>query len=167
MDISKRRVDIQADQELVLEFHCLGNYESDVPWFRRAGWDGYRKEWLATPQPGEFLASLEDSLADSRTVAEIWEANGESIGFLWVTFSEVTGYDISLAEIRDLEVSPTHQRRGIGRLMLKSAERVARAAGATALRSETGIPNDASQALHAKGGFETYRVLYEKMLATV
>ncbi len=89
------------------------------------------------------------------------------MGFLWVTFSEVTGYEISLAEIRDLELSPTHQRRGIGRLMLKSAERVARAAGATALRSETGVQNDASRALHAKGGFETYRVLYEKVLATV
>lgn len=162
--LDRRPVDVGTDRAFLLEMHCRGNYESDAPWARRAPYEQYRGEWLSTPQPEQFLASLLESLTDHRTVAEVWEQDGESAGFLWVTFGEFEGYGITFAEVRDIEVIEPLRRRGIGAAMLERAEQAAREHGAAVLRSETGVENAASRALHDASGFAQYRLLYEKLL---
>ena len=49
--------------------------------------------------------------------------------------------------------------------MLRRVELLAKERGASWLRSEAGIENAASQALHAKHGFRQYHIGYEKLLA--
>ncbi len=79
-------------------------------------------------------------------------------------FQEIEGYDLTVAAVNDIEVVAARQRQGIGTLMLQRAEALARERGAQLLRSETGSENVASQGLHAKLGFEVFRLQYEKRL---
>ena len=160
-----RAIDVEADRIALLEFHCLGNYESDPAWAKAVPYDDYRAKWLATPQPETFLSSLPKSIKDSRTIAEIWEHDGQAVAFLWVTFVEISGYDLTIAEVNDLEVSPEFHRRGIGSRMMEHAEQMARERGADLLRTETGVANVATQALLARSGFQVHRLQYEKVLS--
>ncbi len=162
--LSHRPADLTADRDFLLEMHCLGNYESDTPWARARPYVAYREEWLRTPQPQGFLDALRRSLAEARTIAEVWEEDGRPVGFLWVGLTEIEGYAVTVADVNDIEVAPQDQRRGIGTLMLQHAEALARERGAQLMRSETGIENEASQALHARLGFDVYRLQYEKAL---
>jgi ribosomal protein S18 acetylase RimI-like enzyme len=144
--------------------HCLGNYESDQPWFRGESYPAYCAAWLKTSQPEGFLQMLRDSIKDTRTIAEVCEENNRRVGFLWVSFSEIEGYGLTVAEVNDIEVAPEAQRRGIGSAMIQRAEALAKERGADILRSETGNENAASNALHKKAGFEVFRLQYEKRL---
>jgi ribosomal protein S18 acetylase RimI-like enzyme len=89
---------------------------------------------------------------------------GEVVGFLWVTFAEIEGYELTVAEVMDIELIPAYQRQGHGSMILAHAETLAIERGAQVLRSETGVENVASQALHRKAGFEVHRLRYEKLL---
>ena len=162
---SPRKIDIDADRDMLLELHCRINYESDNPWAKAIAFDKYREKWLSTSQPKVFLKELSESMADERTIAEIWEDGRAIIGYLWVTFSEIGDYGITIAEVKDIIVTADYRRHGIGRKMLAHAEQLARDKGADIFRSETGIDNTASQKLHTSSGFETYRIQYEKLLA--
>ena len=162
--LSSRPVDLEADREIILDFHCLGNYETDTLVEKPLPFAAYRARWLATSQPGTYLAALAESLADPRTIAEVWEESARPVGYLYVAFSEIEGYGVTVAHVRDVAVALEHQRRGIGTIMLQHAEEFARKGGATLIRAETGIENSASQGLHAKRGFTIYRLLYEKRL---
>ncbi|MCH8316427.1 MAG: GNAT family N-acetyltransferase, partial [Planctomycetes bacterium] len=124
----------------------------------------YLIEWLSTSQPDVFPTSVAESTRDPKTIAELWEDHGQTVGFLWVTFYEIVDYSITVAEVRDLEVSPEFHRRGIGTQMLEHAENVVRSHGADLLRSETETANVASQRMHEKYGFATYHLQYEKLL---
>jgi len=162
--LSPRKIDILTDRNMLLELHCLINYASDSPWARAIPFEQYREKWLNTSQPEVFLKDLAESMVDRRTIAEIWEDTGAVMGYLWVTFSEIGGYSITIAEVKDIIVTADYRRRGIGRKMLAYAEQLARDRGADIFRSETGIGNTASQKLHTSSGFETYRIQYEKLL---
>ena len=162
--LSPRKIDIKADRNMLLELHCLINYASDSPWARAIPFEQYQEKWLNTSQPEVFLKDLAESMVDRRTIAEIWEDTGAVIGYLWVTFSEIGGYSITIAEVKDIIVTADYRRRSIGRKMLAYAEQLARDRGADIFRSETGIDNTASQKLHTSSGFETYRIQYEKLL---
>lgn len=159
-----RDVHAERDRDTLLTFHCRINYESETPYARRMTYEQYRETWLRTPQPESFLSDLADSMQHERTLAQIVEDNGEVAGYLWVTFTDVPGYDVTIAEIMDLIVAPEHRRRGIGQRMMTTIEKEARKRGATLLRSDTGIENVASQRLHEKVGFRPYRIHYEKVL---
>ena len=111
-----------------------------------------------------FLSDLAESMDDSRTVAEIWEIDEQVAGYVWATFTDLIGYDLTFAEIRDIAVSESYRRRGMATEMLSHVERLARDRGASVLRSEAGIENVASHKLHEKLGFETHRIGYEKLL---
>ena len=52
-----------------------------------------------------------------------------------------------------LAVAPEHQRRGIAQTLLEAAAEDARRAGAGVLALDTGLENDAAQALYARVGF--------------
>ncbi len=157
-------IDINKDRKILLEFHSRINYESDTPFARTVSYEEYREKWLSTSQPESYLSDLARAMKDSRTIAEILEDNGVVVGYLYVTFVGIKGYDITIAELMDIAVAPDHQHRGIGFMMMERIEKIAKERGATLLRSCTGIENVVSQRLHEKFGFKPYRIDYEKVL---
>ncbi len=159
-----RAVNVEKDRKILLEFHCRINYESETPYARTMSYEEYRKKWLSTSQPKEYLSHLAATLKDERTMAEILEDKGSVVGYLWVTFNEIRGYNVTIAEIMDIGVVPSHQRRGIGLSMLRRIEETAQQKGATLLRSDAGNENKASQKLHEKFGFKPYKIHYEKII---
>jgi len=162
--LRRRAMRIEQDREILLEFHCRVNYESETPYARRVPYEAYRRRWLSTSQPASYLAHLAETMKDERTLAEIWQEDGTIVGYLWVVFHDVPDYDITIAEVMDIAVVPAYQRRGIGRQMMQYAEDIARKQGATLLRSDTGSDNVASQRLHEKMEHRPYRICYEKVL---
>jgi len=160
-----RLINIQKDREILLKLHCRINYESETPFARKMSYEQYRKKWLSTAQPDSFILQLKKTMKDKRTMAEILaDENGAITGYLWVIFNDIQGYNITIAEVMDIIVTKSYQRHGVGLMMLKHIEEVARQRGATLLRSDTGIENIASQKLHKKFGFKPYRIQYEKVL---
>ena len=99
-----------------------------------------------------------------RTLAELWAREGTIVGYLWVVFHDVPGYDITIAEVMDLAVAPASQRQGLGGRMLQHAEGIARGQGAILLRSDAGSDNVASIRLHETRGYRRHRISYEKIL---
>jgi GNAT superfamily N-acetyltransferase len=159
-----RRIGIENDREMLLEFHCRINYESETPYMRKLPYEEYRDKWLTTGQPESYLGDLEKTMNENRTIAEILEDGDATAGYLWVTFTNVQDYKITIAGIMDIAVASSYQRKGIGILMLKHIEELAKKRGATLLRSDTGIENVGSQKLHESFGFKPYRIHYEKIL---
>jgi len=159
-----RAIDVKRDRDLLLEFHCRVNYDSETPYARTASYEQYRKKWLSTSQPEAFLSHLVETMKDERTMAEILEYNGSTVGYLWVKFTDIHDYIITVAEVMDIAVAPDYQRRGIGSKMLRHIQETARKRGANLLRSDTGVDNIASQKLHEKSGFKPYRIHYEKII---
>ncbi len=160
-----RIINVQNDREILLELHCQINYESETPFARKVSYEQYREKWLSTSQPESYLSHLNETMKDKRTMAEILEEDSSVVGYLWVTFTDLEGYDMTIAEVMDIIVVPDHQRQGIGTMMMRYIEEKARDRGATLLRSDAGIENVASQKLHEKSGFRPYRIHYEKVLA--
>lgn len=160
-----RVIDINKDRDILLELHCRINYESETPYVRGVSYEQYRQKWLITSQTESYLSHLSKTLKDKRTIAEILEDNGIVVGYLWATFTDVEGYDITIATVMDIAVVPDYKRRGIGTKMMGYIEETAREREATLLRSDTGIENIASQRLHEKVGFKPYRICYEKILS--
>ncbi|HEY33452.1 MAG TPA: GNAT family N-acetyltransferase [Dehalococcoidia bacterium] len=163
--LSPRSVDTKTDRDVLLEFHCRINYESECAWGRSNPYEQYREKWFSTSQPESYLKDLVESMKDERTIAEIWEDGNSVVAYLWVTFTNMPDYDISIAEINDIAVSPDFQRRGIALKLMVYIEQQALERGANLLRSGTGFENVASQGLHAKSGFQTYSIRYEKLLS--
>jgi len=159
-----RRINVNKDRDRLLEFHCRINYESETPYARKVPYEQYRQKWLSTMQPKTYLSDLSKSMKNKRTMAEILEDNGTPTGYLWVIFTDIQGYNMMIAQIMDIAVTPEHQRHGIGLSMLTRIEKIAKERGATFLRSDTGIENVASQKLHKKFGFRIKRIEYEKIL---
>ncbi len=162
--MSYRDVDVEEDREILLELHCEGNYQSETPWARRISYQQYKEKWLSTSQPESFLGEMAKTMKDEKSIAQILEDEGEVVGYLWVRFSEIRDYDVTIAEIMDVAVTPDHRRRGIGMMLIGRVEELARERGADVIRSDSGIENVASQKLHEKAGFKPYRIVYEKAL---
>lgn len=160
-----RTVDLNKDKDVLLEFHCRIDYESETPYARTVPYAEYRKKWLSTSQPLSFLSELAQTMKDQRTIAEILEDNDQAVGYVWVTFMDIPDYAITIAEIMDIAVAPAQQHRGLGTMMMQHIEKQARRHEATLLRSDTGIDNVASQRLHESVGFKPYRIHYEKRLS--
>lgn len=161
-----RKINIDADRDLLLEFHCQINYECDSKWEQAVGYEKYRSRWMSLDsQIDEFLNALNRSMADKRTIAEIIEdETGHSVGYLWVMFIDIPAYETIIGEINEVYVIPEYRGQGLGLYMLKYAEESAVKVGAKLLRSGTGFENKASIGLHEKFGFNVYRVEYEKVL---
>ena len=162
--LTQRPVSLNKDRDFVLDLYCLRGFDEMPAWARNASYNKFREGWLKTSAPQEFMDELEDSLADSRTIAEIWQEDGRVVGFLWVTFSDLYNEPVTTAQLRILAVQMSHQRRGIGGLMLRRAEEEALSRGAVSLRSETATDNAASQAMHGRQGYKVISYQYEKVL---
>lgn len=140
-------INTNNDRDILLELHCRINYESETPYARQVSYRQFREKWLRTSQPESYLSHLSKTMKDKRTMAEILEDDDNIVGYLWVTITDIEGYDITIAEVMDIAVVPNYQRRGIGLKMMKHIEEMAKKKGATLLRSDTGIENIASQRL--------------------
>lgn len=162
--LSYRPADTVKDRDFILSMHSLGRFENDSASVRLGDLGAYRSWWGHTAQSDEYIDLVSQSLEDERTIAEIWEEDGRPVAFLWVVFSRIAGYEVTVAEVNDLEVAPSHQRLGIGTMLLQHAESLAREHGADLLRAETGVDNDAYQGLHRKLGMVPYRLRFEKRL---
>jgi GNAT superfamily N-acetyltransferase len=156
-----RKIDLVKDRQTLLDFHCTINYTSAVPVVRRAYTsEQFREMWMKSRGPDEFISALVNSMKDQRTIAEFRE-NGDTVaGYVWVIFHDWPGDPD--AEINDILIVPEFQRRGIATQMIKHVEQLARERGATVLRSGTGFENMASRELHAKLGFQTCHMDFEK-----
>ncbi len=119
---------------------------------------------MRSSQPESFLSNLARTMDDDRTVAELWETGDDLVGYLWMIFTDLSDYELTIAEFMDLGVTPKYQGKGIGEKMIKRAEEHARKMGATLFRSDTGVENLASRKLHEKVEFKPYRICYEKVL---
>ena len=159
-----RQIDIEKDRETLLEFHCQINYQSETEYARSTPYAEYREKWMSTSQPRSFLSHLEETMKDEKTIAEILEDVDTIVGYIWVIFSDIPDYNMTIAEIMDLAVMPDLQNKGIGTNILEHIEDIARKRGATLLRSDTGMDNLASRKLHEKLGLKPYRIYYEKVL---
>lgn len=161
-DFDRRQIRLPEDRAALLECHCELIYESDAPWAREAPYERYREKWLSTPQPDQFLTSLERSLADASTIADLWWDGGEAVAYLWVVFGEFGGYGMSYGEVNEIWVAHARRRQGLGVQLVRLAEAAAREAGAAVLRWTAGAENKASQELVMRQGFSSIQVTFEK-----
>jgi GNAT superfamily N-acetyltransferase len=160
-----RPIDIRRDRQVLLVIHCQVNYASDTPQARKTPYEEYWEKWMRSPQPEQYLTRLKESLDDKRTFAEFVEdEHGTIIGYLWVIFEDIEGYDRTIAYVMDIAVMADFRGQGVGTEIMGHIEEVTRVRGANLLRSDTGIENEASQKLHEKLGFKPYHILYEKDL---
>lgn len=159
----QRPVDPEKDKEFVLNLACMASYESVPAWYRSTSYRAYRESWFESGFPSQVMDDLKRSLAEPRTVIEVWLEDDQRAGLLWFEFAE-SPQGHTIATLRDLVVEPGHQRRGIGRLMLQAVEAAAREKGAGVLRVETSLDNEATQKMYQKAGFTVARLIYEKVL---
>jgi len=218
-----RPIDIKRDKEIILELQCRINYECESPYFQDKSFEKYRKKWLSSGQPKEFLSRLRKSMKEKRTIAVMVEEDHndytdtvpsetrnlrrlprgcfqqprndcvglhrEVVGYMWVQFFDIIGYNETYAEISELAVLPEYQRRGIATKMIKYIENEVRnpapmlkgcgvfantsinkrrtnmhRCGVKFIRSGTGILNIPSQKLQDKLGYKPIWTRYEKKL---
>ena len=162
--ITHRRVDIERDVDALLELHSHANYASSSPWVRSlVSFEQYRDDWLTTGQTEEFLGNLVKAMEDPRTVAELWEVDGEPAGLVCVRFTDTGWRGFTRADVYDLSVASGFRRKGIGSFMMAFAEEEARANGANALYIGTGWDNGPARALYTKRGFQEQELQYEML----
>jgi len=162
--LGSRCIDLVSDRDFVLDLKVLTNYASDSRVARAESLADYSRRWYAGGQPEQFWVDLSESLEDARTIASIFDLGGEDLAWAWVTFSEFDGYEFVAAELRELAVAPARRRRGVGGEVLRFVEETARARGATVLRSEVGVDNEASLRMHARCGLLPAGITFEKHL---
>jgi ribosomal-protein-alanine N-acetyltransferase len=108
-------------------------FPGDDPWSERA----FRDELRAGHH---YLAARDGSVPDG----------GALVGYAGIAF--VAGPPLAEAEVHTIGVDPAHQRRGIGRELLRGLLVVADAAAA-AVFLEVRTDNDAARALYEAEGF--------------
>lgn len=161
-----RPIDIKKDKKIILELQCRINYACDTPYSRKLypTYEKYHKKWMSTEQTKVFLSRLRKSLKNKRTIAKIVEDKGKVVGYFWVQFFDIIGYDETYVEISELCVFPEYQRKGFATKMIKYIEGITKKRGVHLIRSGTGILNLPSQKLHKKLGYKPIRTEYEKIL---
>jgi ribosomal protein S18 acetylase RimI-like enzyme len=104
--------------------------------------------------PADVVSRLIPGLRKHPTsVVFLAYAGSEPVGVAvcFVGFSTFAGRP--LLNVHDLAVAPGSRRRGVGRLLLDSAERHARAEGCCRLTLEVRIDNTAARSLYRSFGF--------------
>ena len=159
-----RPIDIKKDKKIILELQCRINYVCESPYFQDKSYKKYRKKWRSSGQTKEFLSRLRKSMKEKRTIAVIVEENKEVVGYMWVQFFDIIGYNETYAEISELAVVPKYQRKGIATQMIKYIEAISCKRGVKYIRSGTGILNIPSQKLQNKLGYKPIWTRYEKKI---
>lgn len=91
--------------------------------------------------------------------------DGVAAGFAALRVVPCVFYPEPLAELTEVYVAPDYRRRGVARALVAHAERLALAAGATALLVLTDFYNDPAQSLYRKAGFVNYDLAMHKTLS--
>lgn len=166
MKLIYRSIDCDKDREYVLDRHCRINYECETPWARKLSYERYRDDWFSLKnQVNGFYNYLIQSANDVRTIAEIIEnEDGNTVGFLWVTFHVDDESGFRFAEIRDIYIEESFRNKGIATKLMLYAENKAKQNGAKVIRSGTGCENIGSINMHKKLGYYQYRYEFEKNL---
>ena len=171
-----RPIDIRKDKKIILELQCRINYECESPYFQDKSFEKYRKKWMSSGQTKEFLSRLRKSMKEKRTIAVMVEEDHTDytdykkrlhryvVGYMWVQFFDIIGYNETYAEISELAVLPEYQRKGIATKMIRYIERAVRKKEVKVIRSGTGILNIPSQKLQDKLGYKPVWTRYEKRL---
>ena len=96
------------------------------------------------------------------------EVEKQIVGFvcLWlkVQSDELDEEPAEYAFISDLVILPAYRGRGLGRMLLQTAEEYARRHGATALKLEVLAKNEGALSLYQRHGFSAYQLLLVKNL---
>src|SRR5687767_13142389 len=118
--LTQRPIDLVNDRDFVLAMRSMATFENDTPTWGSTNLASYRARWNESAAD-EFIDRLTRTLEDERTIAEIWEEDGRPVAFIWVAFTSPAAYGVVVAEVMDIEVVPSHQRIGIGTLLLQHA----------------------------------------------
>ena len=162
--IEYRDIDPKQDRELIQDIHAYTLFESAPPTERSPGYLRYREHWMATDQPGQHLAALEQSLEDERTIAMVVTLSGTAAGLFWVTFHDVGGYGFTYAELEEIGFKPEFQRQGLGRMAMYQIEEMAVQRGASTLRSTGPATSETVRGFHDSSGFQPLLTVFEKPL---
>jgi len=117
---------------------------------RRLLWD----ETSEADHRDEMLGIIEH--ADSQCVAVADGGNGRLVGFLEASlrsFAEDCETD-NVGYLEGWYVEPTHRRMGLGRQLVRYAERWAAAHGCTEMASDAEVGNETSLNAHLQLGYE-------------
>ena len=107
---------------------------------------------------------LESILADD-DYATLVACDGERIvGFIGTRVGRVYESDGNYGQIMALAVSTTHQRRGIGRMLIEAAESILIARGAHILVVTSGNQRADAHAFYERNGYEFTGRRYKKTL---
>jgi GNAT superfamily N-acetyltransferase len=104
-----------------------------------------------------------DSAADENHVVLVAENDGEVVGLVTVGRRKHFTGEVD-AYVGELIVAEGHERRGIGALLMGSAEQWARNHGFTRMTLETGAANHAARALYAALNYQEEDVRLTKTL---
>ena len=74
-------------------------------------------------------------------------------GFVVVYWGWSTASGRPILRIQDIYVEPLFRNRGIGTMLLKFCEKLAKSKGAGSIRLETNVENTAARKLYEKAGF--------------
>ncbi len=130
----------------------------DVPEDERDGLDRARFE----ARFREYAADFVEGRRGERFVAE--DAEGRFLGYM--ILGEITPFTSPrpVGFVYDIWVAPEHRRRGVGRSLLREAERWARAKGYAAIKLEVADANAPAAALYRSAGYRAERVYLAKRL---
>lgn len=124
--------------------------------------DAYRQFYRQPadlPRAHRFLTERLSQRQSTVLVAQ--SANGEALGFvqLYPCFSSIRAAPVFI--LSDLFVAPSARGRGVGRLLMESAARLARATGAVGLELATARTNATAQRLYESLGWQRDEVFYQ------
>lgn len=127
--------------------------------------DAYRQFYLQAadlPRAHRFLTERLSQRQSTVLVAET--ANGEAVGFvqLYPCFSSIRAAPLLI--LSDLFVAPAARGGGVGRLLMETAARMARATGAVGLELATARTNAAAQRLYESLGWQRDEEFYQYTL---
>lgn len=113
-----------------------------------------------SPDPGATF------FAPGRLPADVLvAAMGESVvGYISMDYDIPLDFNSHVLMLRGLAVSPAHQRRGIGRMLMAASLAEARRRGARRVKSRVLSTNPASLLLHERCGFVVEGTLREEFL---
>jgi ribosomal protein S18 acetylase RimI-like enzyme len=113
--------------------------------------DAYRRFYREASDPAACRAFLSERLAREESVVFLCRRAGSALGFvqLYPTFSSTSVRRLWV--LNDLYVVPAARRRGVGSLLLRRAQQLAKESGASGVTLETARDNPAQRLYEAHG----------------
>ncbi len=150
-----RKMSVPEDLERVLGFQ-RETYELNFPGFVWS--ERFREEFEHALRRAHFSPN------EGLFVAE--DASGVVVGFVWVgVLAREFQRDRYVGLVRDIYVAPNHRGKGLGKVLLRHAERFAAERGATRMTLEVTASNTAAVQLYKKQGYHVQRLQMEKPLS--